>query len=96
MAYKPKIVLEVPLGDQERLAPFVEACLIDRVELIAVVGDGCEQVHDQIDDIIVGNGADDSRFIVTSWHTGETLADALEFAEIFFAQRGDEVELVRL
>jgi hypothetical protein len=49
MAYAPKLVLVTPLRAPDRLAAFVEDCLRDRVELIAVVGEGCEAVHDRID-----------------------------------------------
>ena len=80
MAYKPKVVLQVPLRPDARLEPFVETCLSDGVKLIAVVGDGCMEIHDLIDEIILGDGSDDSRFIATSWHTGETLDEVVEFA----------------
>ena len=96
MAYKPKIVLQAPLRPGAPLETFVEACLADGVELIAVVGDGCAEVHDLIDDIIVGDGADDTRCIATSWHTGESLAEVVEFASIYGSGDASGVEVVSL
>lgn len=96
VTYAPRIVLQLPLSAPARLAPFVEACLHDGVELIAVAGDGCEAVHDAIDDIIIGDGDDDSRHIITSWHEGESLEEVIEFAEMWSAGKRGKVQLVRL
>ena len=63
-----------------RLKAFVERAVGDGVKLIAVVGPDCELVHDAIDEILVGDGSA-PRFILTSWHTGETIEDVLNFTE---------------
>jgi hypothetical protein len=86
----------LPLKHPERLAPFVEKCLIDGVELIAVIGDGCVEIEDQIDKLVVGNGSDTDRFITTSSHPGERLGDALNMAEVWFTDGENRVELVSL
>lgn len=96
MNYAPKIVLKLPISDPDALPPFVEACLRDGVELIAVVGPDCENVHDIIDDVIIGDGSDDSRFIVTSWHTDEPFDDVLEFAREWTAKTDGPVQVVSL
>ena len=96
MGYAPKIVLELPISDPALLAPFVEACLCDRVELIAVVGEGCAELEDLIDWITVGDGSNDSRFIVTTSHPGETLAHVLEFASAWEIEGRDGVQIVKL
>ncbi len=90
MSYPPKIVLHVPLRDEAALEPFVEQCLLDKVVLIAVVGDGCEHVEDVIDEIVVGDGSDDSRFVVTTSHTDEPVHEVLEFAENWAGEDGRE------
>jgi len=95
-AYPAKVVLMLPVKHPERLAPFVEKCLIDGVELIAVVGDGCVKIEDKIDDLIVGDGSDLERFITTSSHPNEPLADALNMAEVWFTAGDNRVELVSL
>ena len=80
MRYPPRVVLRLPLYKSWALAEFVEACLRDNVALIAIVGPGCAEMEDTIDELIAGDGSDDSRFIVTSSHPGETMEDVLEFA----------------
>ncbi len=95
-AYPAKVVLMLPVRNPERLALFVEKCLIDGVELIAVVGDGCVEIEDQIDNLIVGDGSDLERFITTSSHPNEPLADALNMAGAWFTDGENRVELVSL
>lgn len=97
MGYAPKIVLELPISDTAMLEPFVEACIRDKVRAISVVGSGCEKVEHLIDDIIVGRGEGEDRFMLTSSHPGESLEDVLQFAScLAFAGTDDKVELVRL
>lgn len=91
-----KIVLQLPLSNPDALGPFVENCLRDGVALIAVVGENAAAVEDLVDDFIIGDGSDRSRFIVTSQHEGETLEEVMEFAETFNAGDGGSVQLVRL
>jgi hypothetical protein len=95
MGYAPKIVLQLPLSNQDRLDDFVEACIRDRVALIAVVGKDASEVHDLIDEIIVGDGSDASRFIMTSLHTTETLEEVIEFVKILDPER-TQIELIKL
>lgn len=96
MTYAPKLVLKTPVRDVAQLAAFVEDCLRDQVELIAVVGDGCEQIHDLIEDIVIGDGSDRTRFICTSWHTGESVEAVIGFADIFTAKAGNDVQVVEI
>ena len=91
------LVLQLPLANPDLLEPFVEACLRDGVDLIAIVGQGASKMDDLIDEIVVGDGSDDSRFVVTSFHENETVKDVLEFArrwkEDHFGQTVQVVEL---
>jgi hypothetical protein len=97
MSYASKIVLQLPLSDDRRLRPFIDECLKDKVALIAVVGDGCEEVEDLIDDILVGDGSDASRFLVTISQAGQTVEEALEFVRHWKKLAGaDEPEVVKL
>lgn len=80
MSRPPAVVLALPLSANDKLEPFVEACLMDGVALIAIWGEGCSAVEDRIDEIIVGDGSDPSRFITTSAHEDESLVDVVEFA----------------
>lgn len=96
MSYAPKIVLKLPMAAPQALPSFVEACLRDGVELIAVVGPDCENVHDLIDDLIIVDGSDNSRHIATSWHTDEPFDEVLEFAHHWTAKTEDQVQVVTL
>lgn len=96
MLIEPKIVLELPLSDVSLLAAFVEQCIADNVSLIAVVGEGCERIEDEIDWLIVGDGSDDSRFITTSSHPGETVEDATEFATMWWVNADGPTSVVRI
>ncbi|MEN5114807.1 hypothetical protein ABE453_12340 [Brevundimonas diminuta] len=96
MPTEPKIVLELPLSDEALLPAFVEQCIADSVSLIAVVGEGCERIEDEIDWLIVGDGTDDSRFITTSSHPGETLEEATEFARTWWVNADGPTSVVRI
>jgi len=85
MTYAPHIVLCSPLTDPSGLEAFVEACLADGVELIAIGGSDAQELEDEIDWIIVGDGEDRSRFIVTTAH--DTVEEAREFAAVNLGQR---------
>jgi len=95
------IVLISPLSDPNRLEPFVEHCLNDRVSLICVIGNDCQKIEDLIDDLIIGNGSEDDRFITTTSHPNETLEDVIEFAEGWsiqqtFKDHNPDVKIIRL
>jgi hypothetical protein len=93
----PKIVLQLPVSRLDLLEPFVEACLRDGVDLIAIVGQGANKMDDLIDEIVVGDGSDGSRFVNTSFHESETVEDVLEFARSWKEDHlGQTVQLVRL
>jgi hypothetical protein len=48
--------------------------------LIAIIGEGAEALEEEVDWLVIGDGADKSRFLVTSAHPEESLEDVLEFA----------------
>lgn len=74
-----KIVLPTPVSDWTQIKPFVEACLRDGVTLVAIVGEGAEEVEDLIDDALLDSGGEPGAF-VTSSHPDETLEAAIAFA----------------
>ncbi len=80
MSKPPVIVLHTPLVDGAKLDSFVEDCLREQIRLIAVYGEGCALIEDIIDEIVVGDGSQDDRFIVTSSHPNESFEDVLGFA----------------
>ena len=96
MTYVPKIVLQLPISNPDLLEPFVETCIRDGVVLIAIIGEGASKMDDTIDELVVGDGSDPSRFIVTSFHTNETVEEVMEFARSWEQELGKPVELVKL
>ena len=97
MLRQPAVVLALPLSADDKLEPFVEACLLAKVALIAVWGEGCCAVEELIDEIIVGDGSDTRRFITTSAHEDETLNEVVEFACQWVTEDGRRgAETIRL
>ena len=96
MPYLRKIVLHCPTGYQVELERMVAQFLADGVVFVGVVGEDCSRVEDIIDELVVGDGTDDGRYILTSSHAGETIDDALEFARSLSGEYAGEVQLVEL
>ena len=97
MSYAPKIILQLPLSNPDLLDDFVEACIRDGITLIAVVGEGSSNIEDIIDELIVADGSDESRFLVcTTSHPNETVEEVIEFASTFEPKGTESIELVRL
>jgi hypothetical protein len=98
MPYPSKVVLQLPLSAPDKLAPFVEQCVTDAVELICVAGPMADEVEDQIDWLVVGHGSDANRFIVTTAHPDEPLDRVIGFATAWSGDGalGEAPEIVRL
>lgn len=96
MALARKIILHVPVSDESLLDDFIEQCLCDGVSIIAVVGPGCARIEDIIDEIVVGDGSDRSRFVCTTSHPDEPIGDVLNMIENWEFERSDSVQKVRL
>ena len=92
----PKIVLVWKSGDETLLGPFVQECCHSGVRFIGVVGANCEHIHDVIDEHIIGDGSANTPFILTSWHTDETVDEAIEFAKMLTGEYEGDVEIVTL
>ncbi|MER9655824.1 hypothetical protein NKJ26_20340 [Mesorhizobium sp. M0152] len=96
MPFARKLILHVPVSDETLLDDFVEQCLNDGVSLVAVVGPGCARIEDVIDEIVAGDGSDQTRFLCTTSHPDELFEDVLNMAKTWEFERGDPVEEVRL
>jgi hypothetical protein len=97
MPYARKLILHAPPWDSPLLEGFVETCLRDDVDLVCVVGDDCERVHDVIDEIVVGDGsADRLGGPTTTWHANETLADVRAFAEAWKVEGDEQAKVVEV
>jgi hypothetical protein len=95
MPYARKVILHTPLANPSKLDSFVEACLADGVVLIAVLGPDSDKVEDLIDELVVGDASDESRFVVTSSHRNESLDEVLDFVTCYDAGAGAQIEQVR-
>ena len=96
MPRPPNIILHSPLRDPAVLDVFVERCLADRVAWIAVVGDDAAIVEDLIDEIVVGEGTDPGRFILTTSHSTQSSEGLLDLISVLSQDGTAEVEQVRL
>lgn len=91
-----KLILHAPISDEALLDGFVEQCLKDGVSLVAVVGPDCARIEDVIDEIVVGDGSDGTRFLCTSSHPDEPFEDVLNMVMTWEFERGDPMEEIRL
>lgn len=96
MEYASKVVLKCPNGYRMELDALVERFLTAGVRFVGVVGEDCAKVEDIIDELVVGDGSDPSRFILTSSHPGELVADVLDFARSISEVGDDEPQVVVL
>lgn len=81
MRYSQRIILHAPTWNSPRLEAFVEKCIEDKVVLVCVVGEDCARVEEVIDELVNGDGTDDSRFFNTTSHPNEPIAEVREFAK---------------
>ena len=84
MQYAQRIILHAPPWHSPKLEAFVEKCIQDKVVLVCVVGNDCARVEDVIDELVVGDGSDDSRFLNTTSHPNASIAEVQAFAEAWF------------
>jgi hypothetical protein len=80
MPHPKKIVLHCRSGYTPRLDSLVEEFIRDGVIFVGVVGEDCAKVEDIIDEIVVGDGSRDYHML-TSSHAGESVEEAVRFAE---------------
>jgi hypothetical protein len=94
MPYLHKIFLNCRARPPIGLENLVETFLRDGVKFVGVVGDGAGFIEELIDQLVVGDGTNDKRFILTSSHEGESLEQALEFARGLTGEYAGEVQVV--
>jgi hypothetical protein len=94
MRFAPKVVLNCRDGYRVELDAMVERFLSDGVKFVAVAGSDCSVVEDIIDELVVGDGADKSRFILTSSHPGKPLSEVIEFARTAITEPAGEPQIV--
>lgn len=90
--YGPKIILHLQSSAPADLGRLVEAFLSDGVKFVGVVGTEASRVEDLIDELVVGDGSDSERFILTSSH--ESLVEAVEFANSLSGEYSGDVQVI--
>lgn len=93
MTQPRKIVVHSLRGYHPEFAARVAAWLDSGVTFIGIVGRDAERLEDVVDDVAVGDGSH-ARFVLRSSHPGETLAEAVAFAEILTGEHARSVEIV--
>jgi hypothetical protein len=78
------------------LPQLVEDFIAAGVKYVGVVGKEAALTEDIIDECVVGDGRDETRFIHTACHKGETVEYALEFARSLTGEYEGEVQLVEV
>jgi NADPH-dependent glutamate synthase beta subunit-like oxidoreductase len=94
--YASRIVLHSLTGAPEDIDALVEAFLKDGVKFVGVVGKNATHIEDLVDEVVLGDGTDDSRFLLTASHEGESLRDAVEFAQNLSDEYGKGVQVVEV
>ncbi len=92
--YAPKIVPHAPESNSPLLLEFVEQYVRDRVALTCVVDEKSDFVEDAVDWLIIGDGSDHNRFIVTSYHKDRPLGDVIDFAREWPGIEGEVQEVM--
>jgi hypothetical protein len=72
----------------------VEEFIQHGVAYVGVAGKDCARIEEIIDELVVGDGSDEGRFILTSSH--ESLEEAVEFASSLNDEYSGEVGVIRL
>ena len=66
------------------------------VKFVGVVGPSCEEIEGILDEVFVLAGSPERNFVLTSSHPGETLQDAVEFAECLIGEYQGAVQVVEI
>lgn len=94
--FAPKIILHSPISNSEALEDFIEQCLVDKVSLIAIVGEGCRELEDTIDWLIIGTAHDKSRYICTTAHSNEAFYTVFEMVASWDEENQNRIDEIFL
>jgi hypothetical protein len=95
--HSAKVVLVSLTGySPSRDDPLLQELIASEVELFCSVGVDAEQWEDALDWLCIGADGSGTHFITTTSHPGETEAEVVEFAKLFFLEQPCEVEVIRV
>lgn len=78
-----KVILHSISGYDSKHNALLNRLVDEKLLLFCAVGKDCELWHDIMDEIFVGDGEERDFFMITTWHTDETLGEVIEFAKDF-------------
>jgi len=93
MPFLAKIVLHSKSGYRVELDGLVRKFIEDKVKFVGVVGVSSSQIEDIIDELCIGDGST-PYFLLTSSHEGETVSEAVAFAESLTGEYSGAVQVV--
>lgn len=76
-----KIVLNSKSGYSNIYDSLLNRMIEKKILLFCTVGKDCELWHDVMDEYFVGFGEERDFFMITTWHTNETLNEVIQFAK---------------
>ena len=80
----------------ERDEALLRELLRDKIELFCAVGADADKWEDAIDWLSLGDERTEEHFVATTQHSGESVADVIEFATQFATESAHEVEVIRV
>jgi hypothetical protein len=94
MTVSRKIVVHSVRGFSPEFATCVADWIKGGVVFLGVVGKDAAQLEDLADEVAVGDGTTAPYFLLTTSHPGESLAEAVEFAETLTGEHAGPVQVV--
>jgi phosphoheptose isomerase len=94
MEFARKIVLHSTKGYRPELDELIEKFKANGVIFVGVVGVDASRMEDIIDELCVGNGTGTPYEMLTSAHEGESVEEAMNFANQLTGEFSGESQLV--
>jgi len=93
-----KVVLFSTSGYAEKHDALLNLLIDEKILLFCAAGKDCELWHDIMDELFVGFGEERDFFMMTTWHTDESLEDVIGFAKSYDIEGIDneKVEIIQV
>lgn len=91
-----KIVLHTRVSYDPRFDAFLRGLLARKIVLFCAVGVDCAAWEEAMDWACIGPAGEALGIVVTTSHPGETVAEVVEFAEMFRTDAPSVVEIIEL
>ena len=94
MTVSRKIVVHSVRGFSPEFAACVADWIKSGVVFLGIVGKDAVRLEDLADEVAVGDGTTTPYFLLTTSHPGESLADAVAFADALTGEHAGPVQVV--